>query len=90
MNDVNKIGAQLSPCNRMIQGYSGAQINVLGETNLNFKCCGVKFIHKFIVVNSDVNLLGRDVARKLKMSLVINGDNGGNSINHISILRNFN
>ena len=74
----------------MIQGYSGTQINVLGETNLNVKCCGVKFVHKFIVVNSNVNLLGRDVARKLKMSFVINCDDGNNSVNNIFILSKFN
>lgn len=70
--DVEKCNLNMIPSTRKLISYSKHVICPEGQTTAMISCEGSKFSHTFLVVNSDVNLLGRDLCRKLHINFTIN------------------
>ena len=63
-------------------GYSGTEIEILGECLVDFSYDGKGFRHKFLVVPCNkVNLLGRDICSKLGLQFCISNEYQSNNIN---------
>lgn len=71
-----RINAGVNPTQHRVIGYSGTLVNVCGETTVNVQYNNDTFSHTFLVVNDNrVNLLGRDLCRKLKIKFLFPSNN---------------
>ena len=69
-SDAIRMGGMITPTKYKIVGYSGNEINLTGEIDLNIEYCGKSLRHTFLVVNSgSVNLFGRDLFSKFEMKV---------------------
>ena len=74
-------GAVIVPTYKRVQGYSGNQVSLYGQTTVKFAYNGLSFMHTFLVVNSDrVNLLGRDLCNKLNIKFTVPGVNPSDKV----------
>ena len=54
------------------ESYSKTAIKFLGEVNLKLKCDNGEIVeHAFMVVENNVNLIGRDLSPKLNISVTV-------------------
>ena len=68
---LHSIHATVSPTSKIVRGYSGCQIQVTGECDLEVNYQGNAVSHSFLVVeNSTVNLFGRDLFGKFNFHIV--------------------
>lgn len=67
-NDAMRVGAYVRPTTQRVIGYSGNNIDILGEAEVSFSFNNNDFIHVFYVVHPNrPNLLGRDICNKLRI-----------------------
>ena len=82
--DAKRVGATVTPTQHRIVGYSGGEIHLCGEATTNFEVEDRTFHHKFLVVNSNkINLLGRDLCRKLNIQFTIPSKTQTNAIHSV-------
>ena len=65
-SDFSMLNVDMLPCKRKIRGYSGSEIEVNGETLLDFTCCGINFkVHRLLSARqlSAANFEPKTIAR---------------------------
>ena len=71
-SDAVSVGAKIVNTQRKVVGYSGANINLCGETSVKIISNNLEFRQKFLVVSyKSVNLLGRDFCSKLGIKITV-------------------
>lgn len=70
--DALKCKLDIEPSNRRLVSYSKHVIHPEGQASTRILCGSLKLTHTFLVVNSEVNLLGRDLCQKLNISFTVN------------------
>ena len=80
--DARKINASIVPSNIQVKGYSGSNINILGKTSVTVQFHDECVDYVFLIVESNhVNLLGRELARKLNINILL-PDNTVNTLKY--------
>lgn len=85
---VSSLNLSLTKSNKFIIAYGNNSVQLLGEVTLPVSFDGVTVTHTFYVVsNTSVNLLGRDLLNAFNFSVVHNPSKV--SVNNVNILEEF-
>ena len=80
-SDFIKLNCELVKTSHRLFGYGGEPINVLGESEIEFFFNEKKCKHKFIIVKSkNVNLVGRDLCKKLGINFAVESESKINNL----------
>ena len=72
-NIARKVNAQITRTSHRVLGYSGDQIDLVGEALLPISYNNVSVVHKFLIVTGDKNnLFGRDLFSQFHIHIVVN------------------
>ena len=89
-NIARKVNAQITSTSHRVLGYSGGQIDLVGEALLPISYNNVSVVHKFLIVTGDKNnLFGRDLFSRFHVHIVVNPQKLNAIRRSISVLDEF-
>ena len=89
-NVARKVNAQITRTSHRVLGYSGGQIDLVGEALLPISYNNVSVVHKFLIVTGDKNnLFGRDLFSQFHIHIVVNPHKLNAIQRSISVLSEF-
>ena len=80
---VEKIGAKVTPNDKILTAYGGSKIEILGSTQVEVDYNGLHTKHDFYVVEDSSPICGRDLMGKLKIGL--SGVNPESRVNKVDV-----